>query len=388
MKNILIIVIGLFVLSAVTMDAKLFHTTNFGYFYANLSPYGTWIEIDNGVYIWKPSRINSIWQPYSDGRWIYTDDGWYWDSYENFGYITYHYGRWYYDSFYGWVWYPGYEWAPSWVEWRYDDDYIGWAPLPPYASFQHGRGIVFSISWNAPVDYWFFVRYRHFYNDNMMSCGVGSNYKKVLFRSTKTRNNFQYVKNRIVNVGLNTDFIEGRTGRNVVKRRIVDTDNLERQVNNDVVKRFVPNDDELRKYSGMSKYDAEISRGKTSLKLDRVVDENYTIDRNIENYQQNVKREKVYVKRESVNEKRKVNREDVIRNDNNTRSNTRENNSVSRFENRKNYEQRDVTSDNNVRNKKDTQNKNYQSPRRENNNNSNSERNKNTERNKNKTKTR
>ena len=43
---------------------------------------------------------------------------------------------------------------------------------------------------------------------------------------------------------------------------------------------------------------------------------------------------------------------------------------------------------NNVRNKKDTQNKNYQSPRRENNNNSNSERNKNTERNKNKTKTR
>jgi len=22
-------------------------------------------------------------------------------------------------------------WGPAWVEWRYDDEYIGWAPLRP-----------------------------------------------------------------------------------------------------------------------------------------------------------------------------------------------------------------------------------------------------------------
>jgi hypothetical protein len=32
-----------------------------------------------------------------------------------------------------WCWVPGYEWAPSWVSWRQNDQYIGWAPLPPEA---------------------------------------------------------------------------------------------------------------------------------------------------------------------------------------------------------------------------------------------------------------
>ena len=31
----------------------------------------------------------------------------------------------------GWVWVPGYTWAPAWVSWRYGDGYAGWAPLPP-----------------------------------------------------------------------------------------------------------------------------------------------------------------------------------------------------------------------------------------------------------------
>jgi hypothetical protein len=31
----------------------------------------------------------------------------------------------------GWVWVPGYTWAPAWVSWREGDDDVGWAPLPP-----------------------------------------------------------------------------------------------------------------------------------------------------------------------------------------------------------------------------------------------------------------
>src|SRR6185369_4273322 len=31
----------------------------------------------------------------------------------------------------GWCWVPGTEWAPSWVDWRYGEGFVGWAPLPP-----------------------------------------------------------------------------------------------------------------------------------------------------------------------------------------------------------------------------------------------------------------
>ena len=31
----------------------------------------------------------------------------------------------------GWLWVPGRVWSPAWVNWRQDDDYVSWAPLPP-----------------------------------------------------------------------------------------------------------------------------------------------------------------------------------------------------------------------------------------------------------------
>ena len=213
-----------------TAKAELSFSVNFGYFYNTLSPYGSWLEIENGVYVWKPDRVVNAWQPYSDGRWVWTNDGWYWDSYEQFGDVTYHYGRWFFDDYFGWVWYPGYEWAPAWVEWRYDDDYIGWAPLPPYAMFNGERGIVFSMSWNTPLNYWYFVRYKHFCNDNVFGYGVSQNYKKLLFRHTKTRNNYNYTKNRIINNGINRDFIESRGGNRISERNIVDVDRFEGKV--------------------------------------------------------------------------------------------------------------------------------------------------------------
>ena len=72
---------------------------------------------------------------YAYGRWVYTDDwGWYWvsdDVEANWGWVVYHYGRWAFERGFGWFWVPGDEWAPAWVNWRYGDDYVGWAPLPP-----------------------------------------------------------------------------------------------------------------------------------------------------------------------------------------------------------------------------------------------------------------
>jgi hypothetical protein len=111
------------------------------FFYNNLSG-GQWIEIADYGYGWQPDVAISDpnWRPYTDGYWAYTDLGWTWISYEDFGWATYHYGRWARLSDYGWVWFPGsdLDWGPAWVSWRVGGDYVGWAPLPP-----RGPGIVY-----------------------------------------------------------------------------------------------------------------------------------------------------------------------------------------------------------------------------------------------------
>jgi hypothetical protein len=103
------------------------------FFYDNLSSQGNWIEVGDYGYCFQPNVAvsNSDWRPYSDGYWAYTDVGWTWVSYEDFGWATYHYGRWTNLENYGWLWVPGYEWGPAWVSWRTGGDYVGWAPLPP-----------------------------------------------------------------------------------------------------------------------------------------------------------------------------------------------------------------------------------------------------------------
>src|SRR5439155_12885000 len=74
------------------------------FFYNNLSG-GSWIEVGDYGYCWQPDVAvdNNDWRPYSDGYWAYTDDGWTWVSYEDFGWATYHYGRWAHLTDVGWV---------------------------------------------------------------------------------------------------------------------------------------------------------------------------------------------------------------------------------------------------------------------------------------------
>ena len=107
-------------------------------FYDRLQSDGQWFNDPTYGLIWQPSVASSDqnWRPYTDGRWAYTDRGWTWISNENFGWATYHYGRWARLNDKGWVWVPGNTWAPAWVSWRESDDYVGWAPLPPEAQSQ------------------------------------------------------------------------------------------------------------------------------------------------------------------------------------------------------------------------------------------------------------
>ena len=112
-------------------------------FYRKLEPYGDWMETGDYGYVFQPHQAaqSRDWQPYTNGHWVYTDAGWTWISDEQFGWATYHYGRWIRLRSVGWVWVPGEQWAPAWVSWRKGNDYIGWAPLPPEAQFDRQTGI-------------------------------------------------------------------------------------------------------------------------------------------------------------------------------------------------------------------------------------------------------
>ena len=137
----LLLTILLGVLCAVVWPRQAEARVTFSYFYESLAPYGDWVDVDHYGYCWQPRGVAPDWRPYTDGYWSYTDAGWTWVSYEDFGSITYHYGRWVRLEDTGWVWRPDFEWGPAWVSWRQSDDYVGWAPLPPEATFDPDSGI-------------------------------------------------------------------------------------------------------------------------------------------------------------------------------------------------------------------------------------------------------
>jgi len=102
-------------------------------------------DVDFGMFfVWQPSPDLAVtvaatndedapvgYVPYTNGQWENTDDGWYFAAATPYEDVTCHYGRWAYTDDAGWVWAPGRVWAPSWVEWRDDDDYVAWAPMGP-----------------------------------------------------------------------------------------------------------------------------------------------------------------------------------------------------------------------------------------------------------------
>ncbi len=228
-KSVIIIALLGFIFSFTNIDARNFNkyhrNIDVEYFYGALEPFGEWIEIDYDEYAWRPYDSDYNWRPYSEGRWEWTRNGWYWVSYEPFGWATYHYGRWFYDDYYGWLWMPDNVWAPAWVEWRYNNNYIGWAPLPPYARFDRRRGIRFSISWNSHYTNWNFVTYNNFVSYNVNNYFINHNVQNV-YNRTKYRTNYFADNNRIVNGGINRRFVENRLGRKLTTRRIDRTNNF------------------------------------------------------------------------------------------------------------------------------------------------------------------
>jgi hypothetical protein len=87
-----------------------------------LNPYGTWSKI-GGKWAYTPRDHLA---PYTDGRWIYTEYGWYWKGQLPHSWVTEHYGYWKRGEDKVWSWYPGPYWLPEIVEIRATSKYIGW----------------------------------------------------------------------------------------------------------------------------------------------------------------------------------------------------------------------------------------------------------------------
>ena len=113
---------------------------DYSQFYDGLDAHGQWLNLEGLGYAFRPRVASrSSWRPYQDGRWVWTNHGWAWDSPEPFGWACYHYGRWTQLSRHGWVWIPGREWAPAWVSFQWKLYRVGTASaVPPSGRLDRG----------------------------------------------------------------------------------------------------------------------------------------------------------------------------------------------------------------------------------------------------------
>ena len=186
-------------------------------FYDTLSPYGGWYDVPGYGWSWQPSVVvvNPGWRPYCDnGYWLWSDYGWYWNSYYSWGWAPFHYGRWYCHASRGWFWCPDRTWGAAWVSWRNSGRHCGWAALPPGAHFRDGH-------WNfrdarVGADFDFGIRSDHFnfvehgrFTDRQVGrhTVAGRDGQSVFQNSTVANNHVAGPNNRIINQGVGRDRI-------------------------------------------------------------------------------------------------------------------------------------------------------------------------------------
>lgn len=215
------------------VDAYEDSTAAVDFFYERLEPYGDWTQVEDYGWAWRPRHLSRDWRPYTDGRWLWTEDGWSWvsDWEDEWGWATFHYGRWYDSPRWGWVWVPGLVWAPAWVEWRYGGGWVGWAPLPP---LRHRHSVyltpqVVERDIIIAPGHFCFVEDRYFVEPGVHRHIVTGHQNHSLIRITNNVTNYVYVNNRAVNRSFDARPIEKRLGRPVPRVRLVDQDAIHPQ---------------------------------------------------------------------------------------------------------------------------------------------------------------
>ena len=119
--------------------------------YEDLDEYGSWSAVPDYGNVWFPTRIETGWTPYRDGRWVWVEPwGYTWVDNAPWGFAPFHYGRWVRvrDR---WGWCPGEVVAQP----IYAPALVAWVGGP---SFSVGIS-----SGTAPVVGWFPLAYREPY---------------------------------------------------------------------------------------------------------------------------------------------------------------------------------------------------------------------------------
>jgi hypothetical protein len=192
-----------------------------GFFFDSLSPYGHWVQTPAYGWAFVPAVATTNWRPYTDGQWLYTDAGWTWLSDEPFGWATYHYGSWDLNPDYGWMWVPGYQWAPARVDWRATDDFIGWAPLPPSYEVRPTLGFpTFDVG--LPAAAYVFVPERMFLQPEVAAFALPPGQVPRLFRSSRSFTRFRFANNLIINEGVPFVTVQQRIGRRISRYQLMD----------------------------------------------------------------------------------------------------------------------------------------------------------------------
>jgi hypothetical protein len=181
-----------------------------------LEQYGGWRPHPRFGEVWVPAAVPPDWRPYQYGHWVYTDEwGWYWvsdDVEADWGWVVYHYGRWAFEPGFGWFWVPGDEWGPAWVDWRYGDEYAGWAPLPPDALIE---------TYQLPAAYWVFVPTRFIAAPRLRTYIVPPYRGEFILRQTRIVNRTVALQGRLgVNPGISPAFIARVNGAPVATYRV------------------------------------------------------------------------------------------------------------------------------------------------------------------------
>jgi uncharacterized protein DUF6600 len=202
------------------------------YFYNDLSPYGTWVQLEGVGWCWQPRVvvINHAWSPYCDGGyWVYSDAGWYWQSTYSWGWAPFHYGRWQLHPRCGWVWAPDRVWGPAWVTWRSEGDRCGWAPLPPHAEFVAGFGwrfngvhVAVSFDFGLHPEHFTFVALKDFNHHDLDHRRLAPTEVTRIYNHTTIINNYVVNNKTVVNEGIKVDRVAAATHTQIHKVPIRD----------------------------------------------------------------------------------------------------------------------------------------------------------------------
>lgn len=96
--------------------------------------------------MWRPTRVELGWSPFTCGRWTTWYNEHVWIPYEPFGHVTHHYGGWVVVNG-TWYWIPPpralgirvVRWHPGRVLWIHTPQHIGWVPLAPHEVYYGSR---------------------------------------------------------------------------------------------------------------------------------------------------------------------------------------------------------------------------------------------------------